>query len=141
MASENSERITFLVVDHNRESRFLLVKTLLRKYPGCVIHETDDPEQAVTLAQRGGLTAIISHRTSEMLGVELVARFREVDLKVPIVMVSGIERTGPALRAGADCFLLYDEWLRIGTVVEQLLAHPRAHTELKVVEVDFKSPP
>jgi hypothetical protein len=38
------------------------------------------------------------------------------------VMVSGMDREEAALAAGADVFLHYDEWLRIGSVVEQLLA-------------------
>jgi hypothetical protein len=40
-------------------------------------------------------------------------------------MVSGIERTGPALAAGADGFMLYDEWLRIGTLVKEILDRGR----------------
>ena len=117
----------FLVVDHNCDSRFLLVKCLLRKFPNAVVQEAKDGESALTMARRGGLTAIISHRTTEMLGVELVEKFREADVSVPIVMVSGIDRTQPALAAGADRFLLYDEWLRIGTVVQELLAERDTH--------------
>jgi hypothetical protein len=59
-----------------------------------------------------------------MLGVELVEAFRKINPSVPIVMVSGIERTTPALAAGADRFLLFDEWLRIGTIVQELLGLP-----------------
>ncbi|HUR56521.1 MAG TPA: hypothetical protein VM029_02345 [Opitutaceae bacterium] len=100
----------------------MLVKCLLRKFPDAVVQEAKDGDSALAMARRGGLKAIISHRTTEMLGVELVEKFREADVSVPIVMVSGIDRTQPALAAGADRFLLYDEWLRIGTVVQQLLA-------------------
>jgi DNA-binding NarL/FixJ family response regulator len=125
----------FLVVDHNCDSRFLLVKCLLRKFPNAVVQEAKDGDSAIKMARRGGLTAIISHRTTEMLGVELVEKFREADRTVPIVMVSGIDRTQPALAAGADRFLLYDEWLRIGTVVQELLAEresqgPFVHIDL-----------
>ena len=137
MSVSKSPRPHFLVIDHNPDSRFLLVKTLLRKFAGSRIEETDDPDFAIKLAQEHVLTAIISHRTDNMLGVELVEKLRAVDLKVPVVMVSGIERTGPALRAGADRFLLYDEWLRIGTVVEELLANPTAPKEVRVVQLDL----
>jgi hypothetical protein len=38
--------------------------------------------------------------------------------------VSGFDRSQVALAAGATAFLNYDEWLRIGTVVSDLLAPP-----------------
>ena len=44
---------------------------------------------------------------------------------VPIVMVSGLDRTKSAIEAGATAFLSYDAWLRIGTVVSELLPENR----------------
>jgi len=120
-----ANRPRFLVVDHNCDSRFLLVKCLLRKFPDAAIDETDDGDLAIELVRHADITAVISHRTTEQLGVELVAAFRAVNPAIPIVMVSGIDRTPPAIAAGADRFLLSDEWLRLGTVVEELL-HKRA---------------
>lgn len=130
----------FLVVDHNSDSRFLLVKCLLRKFPTAIVQEAQDGESAIEMARRGGLTAIVSHRTTEMLGVELVEKFREASVSVPIVMVSGIDRTQPALAAGADRFLLYDEWLRIGTVVQEVIA-ARESNEAPVVQIDLTKRP
>lgn len=109
---------SFLGIDYHPESRFLLVKTLLRKFPGAVIQESDCPEAASEIAGRGEVAAIITHRTIDLTGIELVRRLREADAVVPIVMVSGIDRERGALEAGATSFLCYDEWLRIGTVVE-----------------------
>lgn len=140
MSPPKSPRPHFLVIDHNADSRFLLVKTLLRKFPHSRIDETDDADVAVSLARKHALSAIVSHRTENMLGVELIATLRAVNAKVPIVMVSGIDRTEPAVRAGADRFLLYDEWLRIGTVVDELLAIPTPR-EPRVVEIDFGKHP
>ena len=37
-------------------------------------------------------------------------------------MISGIDRTREALAAGATRFLNYDEWLRIGAVISDVLA-------------------
>lgn len=108
----------FLVVDFHAESRFLLARTLLRKFPGAIIHECDDAEAAVAIIRRCPLAAIITHRTFEHAGADLVHQFRAVDPNVPIVMVSGIDRERSALDAGATSFLHYDEWLRIGSVVE-----------------------
>lgn len=65
------------------------------------------------------LAAIITHRSFEMEGAELVRRFRDADPVVPIIMVSGVDRSAAAREAGATAFLHYDEWLRIGSVVEK----------------------
>ncbi len=116
--SQNVAGPIFLVVDFQRESRFLLVKTLVRKFPRAVIRECEDADQAVQMARTQDLACIITHRTFETPGAELVRRLREVDPVVPIVMVSGMDREKAALAAGATSFLSYDEWLRIGSVVE-----------------------
>jgi len=114
-----------VVIDYNAESRYLLVKTLRRKFPRAVIHETGDAEKAIEIARAVDLAAIVTHRTYEMEGAELVRRLRDADPRVPIVMVSGLDRTGEAQAAGATAFLNYDEWLRIGSVVEEHLRPAR----------------
>lgn len=112
----------FLIIDFHPESRYLLVKTLLRKFPGATIHESDDADQAVELTRALDLRAVVTHRTFEIAGAELVRLLREADPEVPIVMVSGIDRAEEALAAGANAFLHYDEWLRVGSVVETVIA-------------------
>lgn len=107
-------------MDFHAESRYLLVKTLQRKFPGSLILEIDEEDPAIDLVRRRGVDAVITHRTFDVPGVQLVADFRAADPKIPIVMVSGIDREEAALAAGADCFLHYDQWLRIGSVVESL---------------------
>lgn len=111
----------FLVIDFHAESRFLLVKTLLRKFPGALVQECEDADIAAQLAASARLTAIVAHRTFETTGAELVKQLRAVDARIPIVMVSGIDREAEMLAAGANAFLHYDEWLRIGTVVAEHL--------------------
>lgn len=116
-----SQAPAFVVIDYHAESRYLLVKTLRRKFPGAVVHESEDAEKAIEIARAVNLAAIITHRTFEMEGAELVRRLRDADPKVPIIMVSGIDRSAAAQVAGASAFLHYDEWLRIGSVVEEHL--------------------
>lgn len=113
--------VTFLVVDDHAESRFLLVKTLKRKFPRAQILEADSEPQAMGLARRDDLCLIVTHRTFELPGVELVRTFRASNPRVAIVMVSGIDREEAALAAGANRFLHYDQWLRLGSLVEDLL--------------------
>jgi CheY-like chemotaxis protein len=118
----------FLIVDDNADSRFLLVKTLLRKFPQAVLQETQDGESAVSLAQSDVLDAAIVHRAADVDGITLVRMLRTINPTVPIVMVSGLDRTGQALEAGATSFLNYDAWLRIGTVVAEHVLARRAGT-------------
>jgi DNA-binding NarL/FixJ family response regulator len=113
--------LKFLVIDDNPDSRFLLVKTLLRKFPSAVIHECQSSATALAMAKSADLSAVISHRTTETAGIALLRELREINPRVPMVMVSGVDRRELALAAGADRFLLYDEWLRIGTVVDELM--------------------
>jgi DNA-binding NarL/FixJ family response regulator len=122
-----SQAPAFVVIDFHAESRYLLVKTLRRKFPRAIIHESEDAEKAIEIARAVNLAAIVTHRTFDMEGVELVRRLRDADPKVPIIMVSGIDRAAAAKTAGANSFLHYDEWLRVGSVVE---AHLRPAGEI-----------
>ena len=113
----------FLVIDDNRDSRFLLAKTLLRKFPDAILHECETSAAALAAVRTRPLAAIISHRTADTPGLDLLVELRALNRTVPIIMVSGIDRKAAALAAGADRFFLYDEWLRIGTVVDDVVAH------------------
>jgi DNA-binding NarL/FixJ family response regulator len=125
-----------MVVDDNPDSRFLLVKTLLRKFPAAVVQECQHAETAISIAQTETIAAIVTHRTAEVAGVEVVRGLRAANPSVPIVMVSGIDRRMAAIAAGANAFLLYDEWLRIGTVVAELLGAPPDDTSTPPFSVD-----
>lgn len=116
--------LRFLVVDENADSRFLLVKTLLRKFPQALLQECHDFDTAVSTARADKLTAIVAHRTYDCDGINLITALRQANASVPIVMVSGIDRTPQALAAGANAFLSYDEWLRIGTIVGDVIGLP-----------------
>jgi DNA-binding response OmpR family regulator len=128
----------FLIVDDNADSRFLLVKTLLRKFPQAILQETQDGASAVAIARADTLDALVVHRAAEVDGLTLVRMLREANSQVPIVMVSGLDRTKSAIEAGATTFLSYDAWLRIGTVVSELLASREA-TAPEVEKADHTS--
>src|SRR5215213_10219686 len=98
-ASMTVAPLSFLVVDYHRDSRFLLVKCLQRKFSGAGIYEAEETDTAVEIARRDAIAAIITHRTHDCLGTDLVAKFREANPTVPIIMVSGIDRTEAALAA------------------------------------------
>jgi CheY-like chemotaxis protein len=118
----------FLVVDDVAENRYLLAKTLLRKFSASLIQECEDSAPAIAAAQHDRLTAIIVHRSSDVDGLSLIAMIRQVNPSVPIIMVSGRESCPGAIEAGATAFLNYDAWLRIGTVVEDTIRTERANS-------------
>src|SRR4051812_5707409 len=122
-------RHKFLVIDDNPDSRFLLVKTLLRKFPQSVIQECQGSEPAIDVARDHLTSAIVLHRATDADGETLIRLLRRVNATVPIVMVSGFDRSQMALAAGANAFLNYDEWLRIGSVVADLLQQTAAEAQ------------
>jgi len=113
--------LKFLVVDDNPDSRFLLVKTILRKFPGAALQETQEANTAIASAKSSPPDVAIVHRAADVDGLMLVRLLRRVNETLPIVLVSGIDRSREAAEAGANTFLNYDEWLRIGTVVATLM--------------------
>lgn len=114
----------FLIVDDNADSRFLLAKTLQRKFPSAIILESQTSDGAVALLSSERPDLVLAHRTFENDGTTLIRLLRVIHPDVPIVMVSGIDRRQTAAAAGATAFLHYDEWLRIGTVVAEVLDRP-----------------
>lgn len=121
-----SSRKSFLVVDDNADSRFLLVKTMLRKFPDAEILECQESVDAVRLARSEALSAIVAHRAADLDGISLIRELRAANSEVIILMVSGLDRTQKALQAGATCFLNYDEWLCVGSLVTDLLSRKQA---------------
>jgi DNA-binding NtrC family response regulator len=111
----------FLIIDDNADSRFLLAKTLMRKFPAALMIECADTGTALLAAENDRPVAVIVHRTIDTSGLHLLPLLRQLNPRMPIVMVSGIDRTAEAIAAGATFFLNYDEWLRIGSVVAGLL--------------------
>lgn len=111
----------FLIHDSRADTRFLLVRTLLRKFPGAVLHECVTPERTLELAHRGGLTAAVVHR-ADHAETHLLREIRRTNPTAVIIVVASDDQRTSALAAGADRFLHRDEWLRIGSLVEEQLA-------------------
>ena len=111
----------FLIVDDHLDNRFLLTKTLIRKYPTALVQECQDSQAALTAVSRDTLTAAIVHCAADMPGTELIELMRNANLLLPILYVSAEDNRNKGFRAGATAFLIYDAWLRVGTVVEDML--------------------
>jgi CheY-like chemotaxis protein len=119
-------RPRFLLVDDNPDGRFLLAKTLLRKYPNALLHECQDIEAAVdavrTLLPHSHNSYVIAHRASNGDGRTLISALRREHPSIPIIWISGQDRTEELALAGATRFLHYDAWLMIGSTVEEISA-------------------
>jgi CheY-like chemotaxis protein len=111
----------FLIIDDNADGRSLLSRTLLRKFPDAAIVECQDAATAVATVQTLPVSAILVHRAGEHDGVSLIRLLRQEKPDVPIIAVSGIDRSAASLGAGATRFLNYDQWLMVGKLAEELL--------------------
>ena len=115
---------TFLVIDSFEEMRLLVVRTVQRVFPGAVITEAHDFEEATRLMSGTAYDAIIVHRAIGADAKTIIELIRRDDSAVPIIAVSSMDRTDEVLSAGATAFLNFEEWLRIGTLVAELIADP-----------------
>ncbi len=111
----------FLVIDDNADGRSLLARTLLRKFPQSLTIECAEAAAATRTASSEQLDAIVVHRAREMEGVDLIPLLRMINPDIPIIYVSGPDRSQAALAGGATSCLSYDAWLRLGTVIAEAL--------------------
>lgn len=124
-----STLLRFLVIDDNADSRMLLAKTLIRRFPESVVLECQNGDTALRIAATETLDAIVAHRTFDYDGETLIALLRRANAHVPLIMVSGYDRSERARAAGATSFLHYDAWLQIGTVVAEAMDAARTRTD------------
>jgi hypothetical protein len=67
------------------------------------------------------LTAAVVHRAADIDGLPLIEMLRAARPTLSILYVSGLDAQDKAREAGATAFLNYDAWLRVGTVMEEML--------------------
>src|SRR5690242_18519477 len=94
----------FLVIDDDPDGLSLLVRTLRRKFTAGLVQPVTDAAAALRFAKNEAWHAIIAHRTAEIDGASLVRALRAANPQVPIIMVSGADRTTTAKEAGASAF-------------------------------------
>lgn len=123
----------FIIIDDNRDGRFVLSRALFRHYPTKTLHEYRDFESARESLEKlpadGGQTVVLLHRTPAIEGAELVQSVRNVHSRVTIVVLGSPMIEAQALSAGADRFLDYEAWLGLGTMVKNLELGPSNLTE------------
>ena len=110
-----------LVIDFDSDSGALLLRSLLRKFPAASVELCKEAGAATEVVGAQQVDAVVVHRTQEEDAVTLVRTLRKLDADMPIIVVSGIDRSEQVLAAGATGFLNYAEWLMIGQVVANAL--------------------
>jgi CheY-like chemotaxis protein len=111
----------FLLVDENPDGRSLLARTLHRKFPQSITLECVDSQAALAAVSGEKLDAVVIHKADDVTGLELIQLIRRMNPNVPILAVSGYDRTRESLEAGATRFLNYDQWLLVGTVIGEMI--------------------
>jgi CheY-like chemotaxis protein len=114
--------LRILVIDTDQDGRFFIGRTIARKFPHVVIVECQTQQSAEAEARDPTLSAIICHKALEITGPEMISALRKIRPKLPMILVSSVDREAEARAVGADRFLPFEEWLRIGTVLQELLA-------------------
>jgi DNA-binding NarL/FixJ family response regulator len=112
----------FLLIDDHADGRSLISRTLHRKFPQSVTLECVDAEAGLGIAAAEALDAVIVHRAGQHTAAELVELVRAINPTIPILVVSGYDRSAEVLAAGANKFLHYDQWLLVGTTMAELLS-------------------
>lgn len=103
-----------LFVDDNRRSRELLTSMLEAR--GFVVKAEADSREALQRARNEGFdVALLDYEMPGMRGTELARELKRMDVRVPVVVISGL----PSLPAEELAFV--DVHLGRGTRVDQLM--------------------
>jgi DNA-binding NtrC family response regulator len=116
----------FIIIDDNRDGRFVLSRALFRDYRTATLHEFRDlmaaRELLAKLPPDGGQTVVLLHRTAQLAGAELIRSVRALHPGVILVALGAPASARTAIEAGATCFLEYEAWLRLGPMIKELEA-------------------
>ncbi len=116
----------FLIIDETPSDRTLLARTLLRRFPSALLQDTPDAKTALAWVKTRKLDAVIVHQAADADAVTLVRELRRTSPALPILLVSAADRAKEAAAAGANCFLPFDAWSRVGGVIADLLPNEKA---------------
>ncbi len=97
----------FIIADDDPESRFFVMRILLKLYPDATIAEAGTGEEALELCEWGGADLmIIDHKMPMIDGTALIRELRDRQISIPLVMVSHLPQAkDAAMKAGATLFL------------------------------------
>jgi CheY-like chemotaxis protein len=113
----------FLLVDDDKEKRFLIAHHLAREFEGVSLVECDSGAEAIAHLKNHPVHAVVTDNSmSPVNGLELIIWLRERDPNLPVVMVTGnpeIERV--AIKAGASVVVNSHKFKEVGPILKKLL--------------------
>lgn len=113
--------LSIVLVDDDPDSAFLLRRDLLRAFPSAQIHHLPSRGLLPFLPRIRPWLLVTAYRLHGLTGVELTASIRQTGARFSIALVSGMPiYRAPALAAGADLFLTYEENKQIGIELHRL---------------------
>lgn len=114
----------FLLVDDDKEKRFLIAHHLSREFEGASLVECDSGAAAIAHLENNSVHAVVTDNSmSPVNGLELIIWLRERDVNLPVVMVTGnpeIERV--AIKAGASVVVTSHKFKEVGGILRKLLS-------------------
>jgi hypothetical protein len=113
--------VTFLIADLEQDTRMLLSFVVVRKFPSATVLDCGSMASAIESAKAHPLSGIVLHPADREAGAALVSQLREIQPGVPIIYLSTADREKEALALGATRFLPFQEWLRLGVILQKLL--------------------
>ena len=118
-----AREIKLLLVDDDREKRFLIAHALSREFDGVRLAECDSGSAAIEHLQREPVDAIITDNSmSPVNGLELLDWVRARDPHLPVIMITGNPEIEPiALQAGASAVLPSRKFNEVGRLLRGFL--------------------
>jgi CheY-like chemotaxis protein len=121
----------FLLVDDDKEKRFLIAHHLSLEFEGVRLIECDSGAEAIAHLENHPVHAVVTDNSmSPVNGLELIIWLRERDANLPVVMVTGnpeIERI--AIKAGASVVVTSHKFKEVGPILKKLLHEGESQPE------------
>ena len=97
----------FIVVDDDKDMRYLVRRVILRSFPEARVTEAGDGLEALRLFENHGADLmIVDHNLPNLDGAELIRELRAREVKIPLVMMSNFAAVSDlAMAAGATSFV------------------------------------
>ena len=97
----------FIVVDDDKDVRYLIRRVISRSYPAARISEAADGLEALKIFEGAGADLmIIDHNLPSWNGADLIRELRSRAVKIPLVLMSNFPAVGDlAMAAGATSFV------------------------------------
>jgi hypothetical protein len=111
-----------LIVDEHHDGPRPVEGVLREKFRHSKVETCGCADAPAVLTRPQSFDVVIAQHDTGRILLPLIWQFREVDHHTPLVIVSDGQRRETALAAGANAHLPSREWLRIGELVERLLA-------------------